>query len=970
MCTSPNLLLGVMLCSFLSLSTNAQLVVQVGDSLTTNSPVSYPCPYGNDSDDSRHQMLIRADEMTAAGMSAGDISAMAMNVAVSNSQQLFNYEIRMGLTNDTILGIDWIAGLSNVWGPNNFINQSGWNLHNFGTPFFWDGVSNLVIQTCNNNQNNSTNPVMVQTTTTFTSSIWRLTNSGNICNGAGALDPPQSQATARPIFRFTFTPLVAAPISDFSPQNVSSCSNTIQFQDLSAFDPLTWFWDFGDGNTDTVQNPSHTYAVDGTYDVTLITTNTFGEDTLVVPGAVTVNGSSPQPTGACIPSTTASLGGFGIIEFSYLSTTVNSADGQTENFADRACLLDTVTEGSLLDISVVTGGAAPHNVRTWIDWDNSGSFSASELVISDNSVFTATANITVPSTAVQNTPLRIRTIADFQLSPFPTPCGNPQYGQAEDYGIVVVPNSQPPTSGFSVSPTVTCDGQVQFLDESLNAPNVWIWDFGDGNSANSPNPSHTYTSNGTYSVTLITFNTFGSDTLVQSNLITVNLGGAVAPAVCTPATQSILGDYGIYNVSYGSINNSTDGAIDGYQDYSCEFSNTVLEGTPVPISISTGIQNAHDIHVWVDLDNNGDLSSTELIWSELGVTNPSGTLSIPFGAVYNTPLRMRIAADAQGASSASCDQPDFGQVEDYAVVVQQNTAAPVAFFSSDRTSVCLGDSVQFLDQSQNLPTGWTWDFGDGNTSSVQDPYHTYLAAGSYNVTLTATNPNGSDAITQTNYIEVVDSLICDTFALFFGGQTTNSCGGVVTDDGGANGDYSFFGQGTFTIAPTSGDVVILQFSQFNIRPQDELIIYDGPTNFSPVIGTYSGNTLPNGGTIISTGPAITFTLIINGGPGGNFTDGFIATWECGFNSVAELDESNVILYPNPSSETVTIALSKPGHVVEAVIMYDLLGKVVIENPINGSRSMSTMDIRSLPSGRYMVSVITNGQVITLPLMVN
>ncbi|MBW2694002.1 MAG: PKD domain-containing protein [Deltaproteobacteria bacterium] len=68
---------------------------------------------------------------------------------------------------------------------------------------------------------------------------------------------------------------------------------------------------------------------------------------------------------------------------------------------------------------------------------------------------------------------------------------------------------------------------------------------------------------------------------------------------------------------------------------------------------------------------------------------------------------------------------------------------PAADFSA---SIVSGDpplNVSFTDLSTELPTGWSWDFGDTGTSNVQHPSHQYTTAGFYTVSLTATNPNGS-----------------------------------------------------------------------------------------------------------------------------------------------------------------------------------------------------------------------------------
>jgi PKD repeat protein len=63
-------------------------------------------------------------------------------------------------------------------------------------------------------------------------------------------------------------------------------------------------------------------------------------------------------------------------------------------------------------------------------------------------------------------------------------------------------------------------------------------------------------------------------------------------------------------------------------------------------------------------------------------------------------------------------------------------------------------TVAFTDNSTGAPTSWTWTFGDGGTSTARNPSHVYTAAGTYSVTLTATNALGSDTITKANYIAV------------------------------------------------------------------------------------------------------------------------------------------------------------------------------------------------------------------------
>jgi PKD repeat protein/predicted secreted protein len=78
---------------------------------------------------------------------------------------------------------------------------------------------------------------------------------------------------------------------------------------------------------------------------------------------------------------------------------------------------------------------------------------------------------------------------------------------------------------------------------------------------------------------------------------------------------------------------------------------------------------------------------------------------------------------------------------------------PTAAFVSNLNSTC-GGAIQFTDQSNNNPTSWAWDFGDGQTSTLQNPSHTYTTSGSFTVKLTATNAFGSNPVTKNNMISV------------------------------------------------------------------------------------------------------------------------------------------------------------------------------------------------------------------------
>jgi PKD repeat protein len=87
-------------------------------------------------------------------------------------------------------------------------------------------------------------------------------------------------------------------------------------------------------------------------------------------------------------------------------------------------------------------------------------------------------------------------------------------------------------------------------------------------------------------------------------------------------------------------------------------------------------------------------------------------------------------------------------------VINKEDNLPDVDFIADNTNIFEGQTVNFTDLSTNSPTAWDWTFGDGNTSTVQNPANVYANAGTYAVTLEATNGNGTCSDKKTDYINV------------------------------------------------------------------------------------------------------------------------------------------------------------------------------------------------------------------------
>ena len=484
--------------------------------------------------------------------------------------------------------------------------------------------------------------------------------------------------------------------------------------------------------------------------------------TLAVGTVPSVQAQTTCPIAAtCTPGNAsngqASFFGMGILNVTVGNNLINNTTANyTEGYKDNSCTKNAaLTVAQPYAISVRTGPNVAENVRVWVDYNNDGAFvGAGELVFSSDNATLHTGSFTPPATAVLNTNLRLRVAADFANGIVPTACSTPQYSQDEDYSVRLSANSSPPMAAFTVNATTTCTGNVQFTDASQNTPTAWLWTFGDGTTSTLQNPAHQYATAGTYAVTLRATNAAGTTTSAATT-ITYNTTVPVA-ASCTPATQSYFANYGITRFRLGSIDNpSADGSA-GYQDFTCPQRTELTVGINYPMTITTGGTNPHDIRVYLDKDNNGILTVAEQIYASAITATPgaSTTLNLPAGIVLNQPLRLRVVADAIGNTAGPCANPVSGQAEDYTVIVRANTLPPIIDFSSNYVAGSCVNPVQFTDQSTNLPTAWAWDFGDGTSSTLQNPAHQYVATGTYNVTLTATNTFGTASVTRLNAVSV------------------------------------------------------------------------------------------------------------------------------------------------------------------------------------------------------------------------
>lgn len=251
--------------------------------------------------------------------------------------------------------------------------------------------------------------------------------------------------------------------------------------------------------------------------------------------------------------------------------------------------------------------------------------------------------------------------------------------------------AQAPIADFTANPTIICAGDsnsVSFTDLSTNNPTSWIWTFQGGTPSTSTvqNPNFIfYPVFGTYDVTLVVSNAFGSDTLTKT----------------------------------GYINFMSPLVVDLGSDFLTTQPDTVL------------------------LDAGPGFAS--YLWSDGSVTQT--TISSTFGMYCVT------VTDTNGCWVSDC-----------ILIGEMPTQPPDANFTCE----CLMDTagiwlVSFTDLSLNLPASWQWDFGNGGTSSQQNPTHWYSQEGFYTMSLTVSNILGSGTTFGIIQIDTSGGCSCYSF---------------------------------------------------------------------------------------------------------------------------------------------------------------------------------------------------------------
>ncbi|MDB9990587.1 PKD domain-containing protein [Flavobacteriales bacterium] len=352
----------------------------------------------------------------------------------------------------------------------------------------------------------------------------------------------------------------------------------------------------------------------------------------------------------------------------------------------------------------------------------------------------------------------------------------------------------------------------------------------------------------------------------------VNYSTVIANANCSPQTSptGLSGAYtGIKNFTIDGIFTNTSSWSDvdgGYVDntLNCQKVINVFEDSTYNFEVST-LFSANNVKGYIDYNNDGDfLDANEEIFDINTADNTFGNytsssavnITIPnsngTSIISGNKLRLRLNSDI-GTVANACEAPQHGQVEDYTIIINELVLNLTADFSSIDSTFCQGTSVTFTDLSTGTPTSWSWDFGDGTTSILQNPTHIYASAGTYDVSLAVNTSNGSDSETKTGFITVninpninagIDQTICDGNNATLNATSSQNYVAGVTAAGAS--DYIF--SGAFSGNDPAINISLGDTLTFNVNsPGHPFLIKTTNTT-----GTANAVTVTNNGTSVGT----------------------------------------------------------------------------------------------------------------------
>ncbi len=581
-------------------------------------------------------------------------------------------------------------------------------------------------------------------------------------------------------------------------QNSSACVNTpvhftidLNVTDIGAI--AAYDWDFGDGNTSTLMEPSNIYGTSGTYTVTLIATDTTGLQS-VVSNLVDVNELPVAQFGFDMPACSDSF-----VQFHDYSNTPSGyittwhwdfGDGSDTlvNFPDSpdvghvydldmnylVTLTVETSDGCIDNITLpIEINAAPIALYTYSDTCQyqAVSFESQSVTNGGGELIAWYWNFDDPQSGINNT-------ADGEnVSHVFTDPGTYNVelvvvntGGCSDTLVQSVTVLQAPEVEYAWTTSCVND-MVQFsVDDvvtNINEVVSWHWDFGDGTQSFEQNPGHVYAAIGTYEVTLQIINIYGCSSSVSHYVtITPETTAVFEYSAPTCYDQPVQFTY-IDNPGSPYIVEWTwdfgDGNVQTVvfpDDPNLEhiYSNPGTYNVSLHVINVNGCESTHDELVIVQPTPEANFSygltceDSEVFFTDLSQGNAAGQIT-HYAWDFGDPVSgVNNFSDLQHPSHIFETPGDYTvtlnvtaingceHIKDTVLTISQAPFVDFSYVSSCLDDITEFNSSNFVDQA--AIASWEWNFGDGGTSSEVDPDYIYGIAGEYLVSLTVTDTAG------------------------------------------------------------------------------------------------------------------------------------------------------------------------------------------------------------------------------------
>ncbi|MCU0404888.1 MAG: PKD domain-containing protein, partial [Chitinophagaceae bacterium] len=563
------------------------------------------------------------------------------------------------------------------------------------------------------------------------------------------------------------------PVVNFSATNTDGCIPLkVQFNDLSTPGSGTIAshnWDFGDGNSSTSANPSHTYTVTGRYNVNLTVRNSFGcVKTFSIPNLVRVR-DSIRTDFAMVPQ--SSCGAPFIVDFkdrtvgnNIVSWRWNFGNGQTSTQQNpthsystpgiyKVQLISTNGQGCSdtlsKDLNIVVGNF-------------SASFTAPDKVCRGPRVKFENTSTPLASADSVRWNFGDGTFSTL-VSPdkgFATP-GIYTVELSMYYGTCIITATRNievlagPKTDFSADVTEACQPPltVRFTNLSTNG-SVHRWNLGNGIRTGLPNPTTNYTDNGSYTVSLITVNALGCyDTLTKPGLIKVQPPRIIGiPGLpfegCFPWTQtfrpniSTLVPIAKFEWDFGN------GQTSDLEQPTITYNVRGTYKVKLKVTTANGCMDSIEYTVKGGLKPRPTFTAQPLLVCPSDDVEFSGNIAGQYdsirwefgdgGQAFNNRFPVYNYRDT-GWMTVTLFAYDNGCVDSLEVLNYLYVSPPFANFRVEAACSAPFDR-RFIDSSFGA-SKWLWNFGNGDTSNERNPSYTYKLPGAYRVELEVSEGN-------------------------------------------------------------------------------------------------------------------------------------------------------------------------------------------------------------------------------------